>query len=239
MKYWQFLFPLFYATNLFAQEDSDACGFVANKAAAQGWCFDLGGQYTWISSSTPSTYNGSTGGVVGKLSYQQMNSFYGQVRSVYNNSSDDYEWYSEVVGGYTFSRCMRRSITPYVGIGFDFLKETKSSYPGTLHYRIYYALAGVDIHYYWQDWLAGVQAECLPTFTQFLTIGGSPGVAWKLSERVGGAIRVPVAYRLMNKIWLEVAPYYRLLPIGSSSVLSLSDRNLNEWGAFVTFRFFI
>ena len=223
----------------------------AERKDPQGWSLDVGGQYTWMSFSTPPTFSGSTGGVEGKLTYQEPKAFFGQVRSTYNlgslsssvNSSHDYEWYSEVVGGYCFSIMPHWTISPYAGIGFDFLKDQKTAYSTisaiTLHYRTYYALAGIESHYAWQNWLLGAEVDCFPVFDQFLEIGGLSGAAWKMDNRVGFEVRVPAAYKLLNGIWLELAPYYRLLSIGSSSVLSLPHRNLDQWGAFLALRFFL
>ena len=82
-----------------------------NPYKPQGWSFDIGGDYTWMSFSSPPTFSGSTGGVVGKLTYEEPRAFFGQARSVYNlgrlssskNKTSFREWYSEFVGGYCFS----------------------------------------------------------------------------------------------------------------------------------------
>ena len=38
----------------------------SNTYKPQGWSVDVGGGYTWMSFSTPPTYSGSTGGILGK-----------------------------------------------------------------------------------------------------------------------------------------------------------------------------
>lgn len=217
----------------------------------EGWSFDLGGQYTWMQFTTPPTFSGSTGGVVGKITYQKADEFYGQLRTVYNagslsgshRSSRDSEWYTEVVGGYCISAGRWWTITPYAGFGFDFLTDHKKAFssfpPITLFYRIYYVPIGIEFKYAQDTWYIGAQIDCFPTFNQYLVIKGLKGAAWKLSERVGWDARLPVGFKLANHCWIELAPYYRLLPIGSSNVLGLPHRNLNEYGAFVAFRFFI
>lgn len=217
----------------------------------QGWSFDLGGQYTWMSFTSPPTFTGSTGGVQGKITYQEPQAFFGQLRSIYNlgslssaqTTSHDHEWYTEFVAGYCFRALSCWTITPYAGVGLDFLHDHKEGYsvvaPIGLNYRSYYALFGFDTHYTWDNWYLGLQADCLPVFHQYLSIGGLPGVAWKMDERVGVAVRLPAGCRLYRGIWLELAPYYRLLPIGDSSVLVMPERTLNQWGAFLTFRFFL
>src|SRR5579862_7452394 len=76
-----------------------------NPYKPQGWSFDIGGDYTWMSFSTPPTYSGSTGGVLGKLTYEKPKAFFGQARTVYNlgrlssskNKASVHEWYSEFV----------------------------------------------------------------------------------------------------------------------------------------------
>ena len=217
----------------------------------QGWSVDVGGAYTWMSFSTPPTYSGSTGGVLAKLSYQLPNAFCGQARTYYNlgplsssvNKTAFYESYTEFVGGYCFSALQNWTITPYAGIGFDFLSDHHTSYSTIasikLKYAIYYALAGLETHYTWQDWMFGMQVDCLPTFNQYLKIGSLSGAAWSLKNRVGVAVQLPVAYRYVRNYWIEFAPYYRFLPIGASNALGLPHRDLNQWGAFVTFRFFL
>jgi hypothetical protein len=224
---------------------------VQSHKGPQGWSFDLGGQYTWMQFTTPPTFSGSTGGVVGKITYQKANEFFGQLRTVYNigplsagkRRSGDSEWYTEVVGGYCVSAGNRWTITPYAGFGFDFLTDNKkafSSFSDTkLFYRIYYVPIGVEFKYSTDTWYVGAQFDVFPTFNQYLIIKGLSGSAWKLSERVGWDVRIPVGFKLANHYWIELAPYYRLLPIGSSSALGLPHRNLNEYGAFVAFRFFI
>jgi ankyrin repeat protein len=222
-----------------------------NRYSPEGWSFDIGGQYTWMSFLTPPTYKGSSGGGEGKITYQEPKDFFGQLRSVYNkapslsspfNSLTVSEWYSEFVGGYSFSASDHWSITPYAGIGFDFLNDyhTNLCYIPEIQvkYRIFYALIGLETHYTWKNWMVGLQVDCFPTFNQYLKIIGLPGAAWTLQQRVGFDVRVPATYRLTKNIWLEFAPYYRLLPIGASHVLGLPKRNLNQWGAFLALRFF-
>ena len=233
-----------------------SCAFAVEPATPQildprGWSLEAGGQYTWMSFTTPPTFKGSTGGVQGKLTYQTPRAFFGQLRSIYNigtlfsdvNSSRDTEWYSEFVAGYCFSRCVKWKLTPYVGIGIDFLTDHKKAYANIsaieLKYRLYYAIFGLDVRYAWKDWSAAVQLDCFPTFNQYLSITGLSGAAWKMSQRVGAAVRIPVGYQVIKRVWIELTPYYRFLPIGSSHVLSLPHRNLNQWGAFLTLRCFL
>lgn len=234
-----------------APADSSCC-----MQTGQGWSLDLGGQYTWMSFTSPPTFNGNTGGAHGSITYQKPNSFFGQIRSIYNigtltsrvNSAKDTEWYTELLGGYSFllskAGCpFRWTMTPYAGLGLDFLNDHRSAYASIaaikLKYQLYYALVGFDIRYANQNWSIAAQGECFPTFQEYLSIPALRGAAWKMNQRVGFAVRLPVAYRLVKDIWLEAAPYYRLLPIGASSVLSLPSRNLHQWGIFATFRFFI
>lgn len=216
-----------------------------------GWSFDFGGQYTWMAFSTPPVFTGNTGGVVGKITYQEPNAFFGQLRSIYGfgslssdqTQSDDNEWYTEFVGGYCFCVASDWTLTPYAGVGLDFLNDDKEGYatiaPIDLYYRSYYALFGFDMNYVWENWYLGWQAECLPVFHQYLSIGGLAGAAWKMHQRIGVATRLPIGIKLSQGIWLELAPYYRLLPIGSSKELGLPERTLNQAGAFLTFRFFL
>jgi hypothetical protein len=217
----------------------------------EGWSFGIGGTYTWMSFSTPPTYSGSTGGVLGKISYQVPGSFFGQVRSFYNlgplsssgNKTNFQESYSEFVGGYCISVIKNWTITPYAGLGFDFLFDDRSRHgsiaPIDLKYTIYYTIVGFETHYTWPNWTFGLQVDCLPTFNQYLKVKGLSGAAWTLKNRVGAEVQLPFAYRYARNYWLEFAPYYRFFPIGRSSALGLPKRNLNEWGLFLTFRFFL
>jgi hypothetical protein len=217
----------------------------------EGWAFDIGGIYTWMSFSTPPTYTGSTGGVLAKLTYQKPDTFFGQARSIYNigplssslNDASLQEWYSEFVAGYCVTAVKNWTITPYAGLGLDFLFDHHAGYgailPIHLDYSIYYALIGLETHYVWQDWTLGLQIDCIPTFNQYLTIGSLSEAAWVLKNRTGVAVQLPVSYRYARNFWLEFAPYYRFLPVGSSDVLGLPSRNLNEVGLFLIFRFFI
>ncbi|MDE3055627.1 MAG: hypothetical protein KGI80_02895 [Verrucomicrobiota bacterium] len=201
--------------------------------------------------STPPTYSGSTGGVLGKITYQMPDAFFGQARSFYNigplsssiNETSFQESYSEFVGGYCISALKNWTITPYAGLGLDFLFDDHTGYdsisPIDLQYTIYYAVAGFKTHYAWQNWMLGLQLDCLPTFNQYLKIEGLSGAAWTLKNRTGVEVQLPFAYRYAMNYWLEVAPYFRFLPIGKSSTLGLSARDLNEWGAFVSLRFFL
>jgi hypothetical protein len=217
----------------------------------EGWSFDLGGSYTWISFTTPPSYTGSTGGIETRMSYQKPKEFFGQIRSIYNigplssslNDADFSEWYSEFLGGYCISILKDWTFTIYAGLGLDFLHENNSDTPSLapiqLRYNLYYAIAGFDTHYNWKDWMFGVQLDCLPTFNQYLKIASLSESAWILDNRVGAAVHIPIAYRYVRNFWLELAPYYRFLPIGNSSFLQLPERNLNQWGAFLRFRFFL
>lgn len=219
----------------------------------EGWSLDLGGAYTWMSFLTPPTYSGSTGGILGRISYQRPSAIFGQVRSIYNigplsspvNETSFQESYTEFVGGYCFTALNNWTITPYAGIGFDFLSDNRTGYstiaPIHVKYHIYYALVGLETHYLWrQKWMFGLQVDCLPTFDPYLKIETLSGTAcWTLENRVGAAVHLPIAYRYAKNFWLELAPYYRFLPIGDSDILGLPNRNLNQWGAFLTFRFFL
>lgn len=217
----------------------------------EGWSLDIGGTYTWMSFTTPPTYSGSTGGVLGKVTYQKPWAFFGQGRSFYNlgplssstNDASFHEWYLELVGGYSFPLLKNWSITPYAGLGIDYLHDHHSAYSTIeaikLRYSTYYAVAGFDTHYAWKSWMLGLQADCLPVFNQYLNIAGESEAAWILSSRTGIAVRLPVAYRFAKNYWLELTPYYRWLPVGSSQVLGLPHRNLDQWGGFLTFRFFL
>ncbi len=217
----------------------------------QGWCFDIGGSYTWMTLSTPPTYSGSSGGVLGKVSYQVPNCFFGQARSFYNigplsssiNKTSFQESYSEFVGGYCVAAVKHWTITPYVGLGFDFLFDDHTSYDSIssidLKYTIYYAIAGLKTHYTWKNWMLGLELSCLPTFNQYLRVESLSGAAWVLKNRTGVEAQLPVSYRYAKNCWLEIAPYYRFLPVGASDALGLPDRDLNQWGAFATFRFFL
>jgi len=242
---------LFSASAIFADAPQNKEPSQHNPNQPQGWSLNVGGTYTWMSFSTPPTYSGSTGGVLGKISYQLPNAFFGQARSYYNlgplssssNKTKFYEWYTEFVGGYCFSVLKNWTITPYAGIGFDFLTDHRSRSSSTppikLKYAIYYALAGLETHYAWQDWMLGLQVDCLPTFNQYLRVKSLHRGAWVLKNRTGVEVQLPVAYRYIKNFWLELAPYYRFLPIGSSHFLELDQRNLSQWGAFLTFRFFL
>jgi hypothetical protein len=253
MNKWQSFFSiLFFSANvLFAaapkQKEMPRC----SAPKPQGWCFDIGGSYSWMSFSTPPTYSGSTGGVLGKVTYQVPDSFFGQARSVYNigplsssiNDTSFQESYSEFVGGYSITAVPNWTITPYAGLGFDFLFDDHTGYgsvaPINLNYILYYAIIGVETHYVWEDWMLGLNLDCFPTFNQYLRVQGLSQAAWVLHNKTGVEVQIPVSYRYAMNYWLELAPYYRFLPIGESSALGLPNRNLNQWGAFVTFRFFL
>ena len=91
-------------------------------------------------SSTPPTYSGPTGGVLGKVTYQVPDSFFGQARSYYNigplsssiNRTSFQESYSEFVGGYCITAMENWTITPYAGLGFDFLFDDHTGYASIL-----------------------------------------------------------------------------------------------------------
>ncbi|HUD02314.1 MAG TPA: hypothetical protein VMR37_08285 [Rhabdochlamydiaceae bacterium] len=251
MNNWQWFLSMFLVSASALVADTSNKEAQCNIHKPQGWSFDIGGDYTWMSFSTPPTYSGSTGGVLGKITYEQPKAFFGQARSIYNlgplssslNKTGFHEWYSEFVGGYCFSPTKNWMITPYAGLGLDFLSDHHRGYSFTppihLNYKIYYAVAGLKTHYTWRNWMLGLQVDCLPTFNQYIRIKGLPEAAWILKNRTGVAVQLPVAFRYVMNFWLEFAPYYRFLPIGASDVLGLSHRNLNQWGAFVTFRFFL
>jgi hypothetical protein len=248
---WFLSMILFSASAVFADTSKEQETPQTNVNKPQGWSFDIGGAYTWMSFSTPPTYSGNTGAILGRLSYQQPKAFFGGARSVYNlgtlsssvNKTKLRESYTEFVGGYCFSAHENWTITPYVGLGFDFLSDHHTRHhniaPIHLKYTIYYAVAGLETHYAWDNWKLGLQVDCLPTFNQYLKVKSLPGAAWILKNRTGVAVQLPVAYRYVRNFWLEFAPYYRLLPIGSSGTLGLPKRDLSQWGAFLTFRFFL
>jgi len=132
---------------------------------------------------------------------------------------------------------------PNAGLGFDFLFDDHTGYasisPINLSYTIYYAIAGFETHYAWEDWMLGLQLDCFPTFNQYLRVGTLSGAAWVLKNRTGVEVQLPFAYRYFKNYWVEFAPYYRFLPVGASNTLGLPARDLNQGGFFVTFRFFL
>lgn len=217
----------------------------------EGWSFDIGGVYTWMSFSTPPTYRGNTGGFLGKITYQQPNAFFGQARSVYNlgplshseRKARLHESYTEFVAGFCISALENWTITPYAGLGMDFLfdhhRRHSSSPSIQLKYRLYYAVVGLETHYTWTNWMLGLQIDCLPAFNQYLKVSSLSQAAWVLKNRTGAEVQLPVSYRYVKNFWLEFAPYYRFLPIGASHALELHKRNLNQWGAFIVLRFFL
>lgn len=261
-------FHLLFVGSSFANSDSSESLKVTKPKGKEnvvykpeGWSFDVGGQYTWMSFTSPPTFSGSTGGALARITYQKQNSFFGQVRTVYNNGNlssstneaSESESYTEAVAGYCFRLSKMESpylwtFTPYAGIGMEFLTEHRTSYTTDselfvpsikMRYQLYYAVAGLDIHCTVKKWSFGVQGDVIPSFQEYLTIGGLSESAWKLKQRVGFDVRLPAAYQMVKNYWVELAPYYRLLGIGNSGVLGLPSRNLHQWGAFVTFRFFI
>lgn len=184
MSNWRPLLSVFLlsASIVFADSPTMNKNPQSRKYKPEGWSFDIGGTYTWMSFSTPPTYSGNTGGVLGRISYQQPNAFYGAARSIYNlgslsgsfNKAKLHESYTEFVGGYCFSALENWTITPYVGLGFDFLSDRHTGFssfaPIHLNYKIYYAVAGLETHYAWENWKLGVQVDCLPTFNQYLKV---------------------------------------------------------------------
>lgn len=225
----------------------DPCSF-------QGWSFDVGGQYTWMLFTSPGlpNFSGHTGGAHGSITYQKRDNVFAKVRTFWNRghleatgrTSDENEIYVDLLAGYTFSSfCDRWLITPYLGMGVDLLDDDKSATSLVtsldLRYRIHYAIAGLDLRYLSRNWVFGVVCDCFPTFDQYLKIVGLAGAAWTLGKRIGVNAHLPIDYRFSDWLWLEVAPYYRYLPIGKSSVLGLPKRDLHEVGAFVSFRFFV
>jgi hypothetical protein len=199
----------------------------------------------------PLTFKGSVPGFFSKVSYEIPNQFFGEARTYYNlgalkspyNKSNFYDWYTEFVGGYTFSPIKNWRVTPYIGMGIDYISDAQSPYSIytdiKLGYSIYYSIIGLKTQYTWKNWMAGLQVDCLPTFNQYVEIQGLDGQAWILANKIGVEAQLPLAYRYIKNCWIELAPYYRFMPIGESKVLALSNRNFNEWGAFLTFRFFL
>jgi hypothetical protein len=248
-----FFWILLLTTSVFAASSSPQAEKQPPSARSrpQGWSFDIGGAYTWVSLSTPPTYSGSTGGLLGKVTYQMPDSYFGQARSFYNigplssstNKTSFQESYSEFVGGYCITATKNWTVTPYAGLGFDFIFDDHTAYSSTpsinLNYTIYYAVVGLETHYTWENWMFGFNVDCFPTFNQYLRINSLSQAAWVLKNRVGAEIQLPLAYRYARNYWLELSPYYRFFPIGSSSTLNLPDRDLNEWGIFASFRFFL
>jgi hypothetical protein len=217
----------------------------------QGWSFDVGGSYSYMWFPSSPTYSGSTGGALAKVTYQVPDDFFWQARSYYNigplsssvNKSNFQESYSELLAGYCVTAVKNWTITPYLGVGIDFLFDDHTGYdsiaPIHLNYTIYYAVGGLETHYVWPNWMLGLRLDCFPTFNQYLRVKSLSGAAWTLKNKVGAEVQVPFAYRYAKNFWFEVSPYFRFFPIGSSSALSLPERNLKQTGVFVTFRFFL
>ncbi|MEI6531380.1 MAG: hypothetical protein WCN87_01000 [Chlamydiota bacterium] len=201
----------------------------------EGWSFDIGGQFTWMSltsSSSLENETGSGGGVTGKITYQQPHKIFAQLRGIYNRvntnaSNKIQEAYAELVAGYCVPAAPYLSITPYLGLGYDRLKASYS-------YETYYAILGLDTHYAWAKWKWGAQFDFYLPFQQQVKVGGSNT---SLAKQVGCAARLPIARRLSQHVWLELTPYYRFFVLGSSKVLE--ERDLNEAGAFLTLRIFV
>lgn len=220
------------------------------KNIPEGMSFVVGGQYTWMSFTTPPTFTGSTGGALAKITYERPFSFFGEVRTFFSkgslsssvNSSGDTEWYTEAVGGYCFAFHETVRFTPFLGVGLDYLWDNKGGYgsiaPIDLKYQTEYLLAGFSLGYFQPNWNIGIKGSCLPIYSQFLSIGGLTGAAWNMKHRVGAEVDLPIGFRVSQRLWLELVPYYRFFPIGASQVLGLPSRFLNEWGGVVSVRLF-
>lgn len=218
-----------------------------------GWGFDVGGQYTWM--SLDPDLNGSTGGATVKITYQKPKFVYGQMRTVFNAGtingeafiadvkSNDNEYYLEFVGGYTFSAGNHCLLTPYGGLGMDFLNNRNKfvfNFPDlNLNFQSYYAIFGLEFRYSLQKWYFSIQAEGLPIYQQYVTLSGTNGFSWKLNSNVGTAVRLSFARELGKHFWLELTPYYKYFPIGDNHLFGSADLRWNQVGAVLTLRYFI
>jgi hypothetical protein len=61
------------------------------------------------------------------------------------------------------------TITPYAGVGIDFLSDHHTGYSTIssikLTYAIYYAIGGLKAHYNWENWMLGF-ASRLSSYVQ-------------------------------------------------------------------------
>jgi hypothetical protein len=240
MKNWRyFLLTCFFSTSQLLALDGSG-----DQQAACPWSVDLGVQYNWMSLTTPPTCSGSVFGAQVKVTHQAPNATFAQLRLNYNEgslhssltSAKDFEWSAEAVGGHSFSVCPEWTLTPYVGLGFDSLADKRKAYGSVssiyLSYGTYYALVGLDARYQFEkEWSVGAQVDVAPILKQDLSIHGLAGTSWKMKKKVGFAARIPLRYELSEAVSLELAPYYRLLPIGASDQLGLPSRDASQYGA--------
>ncbi|MEI6531808.1 MAG: hypothetical protein WCN87_03210 [Chlamydiota bacterium] len=220
-----------------------------------GQSLDVGIQYAWFAFTSPPDFTGSTIGAMARVTYQVPDQLFGQMRFAYNNgslwstqaTSRNTDTYFDFLGGYCFNLNSQWTVTPYIGLGFDFITDNKAAYTDgitqvpaiKLHYQTDYAVAGFETRYSWCKWSIAGQFEWLPSFNQYLTISTLDGSAWNMHWNSNYAIRIPVSYKISKCVWLEVAPFYRYFAIGSSDVLGLPERNMNQVGAFAALRFFL
>lgn len=242
---------LAYNFALFANLATDSIVETPFESYPQGWFVDLSGNYGLTSLTTPPTYSGSTTGFATKITHEKSDCLFNQLRIHYDvdrlkssqNSVKTHDWRTEAVAGHSFSIKNRWSITPYLGVGIDWLKAEHSAYSSTpsikLTYETQYALIGCKTSYKVQKWSFGSQIDLLPVLRQYLRVNSLSWSSWRLKQNVGVNVELPVGYLLKDNAYLEVTPYYRWFPIGSSSELGLPQRNLTRSGAFLTLRYFL
>ena len=229
----------------------------------EGWSFDVGGQFTWMELPPfnflgNSAYSGNEigwgGGFTGKITYQQPQEVFAQLRATYNSMDTNInnkidEAYAELVAGYCFSMAPCLSLTPYMGVGCDNLQDSNTAYftedPVYIvlsdqkpSYQTYYGVIGFDTHYAWEKCKLGAQFDFYFPFQQQLDL---VRYNCSLDKNVGFATRLPIARRLTQHIWLELTPYYRFFVLGSGlkGTYALDRRNMNQAGAFLTLKVFL
>lgn len=171
---------------------------------------------------------------------------------LYDRMHSMHKWDVEGRLGYTFGSCgpCVWTVSPYVGLGYSWIKYTLETQSITMKYRNYYVPVGVfaDIEVMC-DFNVGLDIAWLPQFNPKLLVEGFGGDIDVASEN-GWRVWVPVTYRICPD-WgfeLTVIPFWELNYNGNGDAVytgtetkivsgKVAKIKNTDWGARFLFAF--
>jgi len=129
--------------------------------------------------------------------------------------------------GYTIGCTKRFWITPLIGVGYEWTKESADL---VLTLRKSYFSAGALVEAQVTDYLkVGLNGRAFINIDTTVEIGGFSGSRWELTHRTDCLIQMPWTFTLPTRQVLKVAltPYFRSLRHGHSTARNSDGTSLN------------
>lgn len=127
--------------------------------------------------------------------------------------------------GYNWLVCNCLLVTPYVGLGYDYVDNHIRGSDLTMRYRDYYGIAGGRIDFLMYDGFSiGIDGQWQPQLDSSVRLSNYKGIRFKLEHKSGYELQLPLCYRFCcDQLVLTISPYTRRYKDGRSHTFRICD----------------